>query len=94
VPSRAHFVLDRATHYRCGKALDGKSRTKSNSLRVRLDVAEQIILKPIVDELLAPDVVSEMVTEIRAYPAGGQAPREIASRVPNVRVSLSHCPHE
>lgn len=63
----AHFVLDSATHYRCGKALDGNGCTKSNSLRVRRDVAEQVILKPIVDELLAPDVVNEMVVEMRAY---------------------------
>jgi hypothetical protein len=34
---------------------------------VRRDVAEQVILKPIIDELLAPDVIAEMVTEMRAY---------------------------
>jgi hypothetical protein len=30
-------------------------------------VAEQVILKPIVEELLAPDVIAEMVTEMRTY---------------------------
>jgi DNA invertase Pin-like site-specific DNA recombinase len=63
----AHFVLDSATHYRCGKDHDGRACTKSQSLRVRRDIAEQIILKPIVDELLAPSVVDEMVKEMRTY---------------------------
>ena len=63
----AHFVLDSATHYSCNRYIDGKRCKKSAALRVRRDVAEQIILRPIVNELLAPDVVAEMVTEMRAY---------------------------
>jgi hypothetical protein len=63
----SHFVLDSATHYRCGKALDGAGCKNSHSLRVRRDVAEQVILKPIVDQLLAPAVIDDMVKEMRAY---------------------------
>jgi hypothetical protein len=50
-----------------GAVGDGKSCTKSHLLRVRRDVAEQIILRPVVDELLAPDVISEVVVEMRRY---------------------------
>ena len=62
-----NFVLDSKTHYRCSKALDGASCTMSHSLRVRRDLAEQVILKPIIDELLSPDVVKKMETEWHAY---------------------------
>jgi site-specific DNA recombinase len=61
----AHFVMDNATHYSCAAFRDG--RACKNALRVRRDLAEQVILKPIVDELLAPKLVDEMVTEMRRY---------------------------
>jgi site-specific DNA recombinase len=61
----AHFVMDSATHYRCGSVVDGKAC--KNRIRVRRDVAEQVILEPIVDELLSDEMVQEMVTEFRAY---------------------------
>jgi site-specific DNA recombinase len=61
----AHFVMDSATHYRCGAAIDGKAC--KNRIRVRRDVAEQVILRPIVDELLSDQMAQEMVAEMRAY---------------------------
>ena len=63
----ANYVLDSKTHYRCGAVVDGKACTKSHALRVRRDLAEQIILKPIIDELLAPDMIDEMVTMMRKH---------------------------
>jgi len=61
----AHFVMDSATHYRCGSVVDGKAC--NNDIRVRRDLAEQIILRPVIEELLSPDMVEEMVKEMRAY---------------------------
>lgn len=61
----SHFVMDSKTHYRCGKALDGKGC--KNTLRVRRDVAEQVILRPVINELLSPEFVDEIVQEMRAY---------------------------
>jgi DNA invertase Pin-like site-specific DNA recombinase len=62
-----NFVLDSKTHYRCSRALDGKSCTESHSLRVRRDVAEAVILKPIIDELLSPAVINKLEAEMHAY---------------------------
>lgn len=61
----AHFIVDSATHYRCGSVIDGKAC--NNTIRVRRDVAEGVILRPILDQLLAPEMVEEMVKEMRAY---------------------------
>lgn len=60
----SHFVMDSKTHYRCGKALDGKGC--KNTIRVRRDVAEQVILRPVIKELLSPAFVDEIVKEMRA----------------------------
>jgi hypothetical protein len=65
----AHFVLHSATHDCCGRDHDGKACKQSNSLQVRRDVCERVILRPIVDQLLAPAVVDEMVREMRTYNA-------------------------
>jgi hypothetical protein len=54
-----------ATHYSCAAARDG--RACKIKLRVRRDVAERVILTPIVDQLLAPELITEMATEIRRY---------------------------
>lgn len=61
----AHFVLDSATHYRCGSVVDGKAC--DNDIRVRRDVAEEVILRPVVNVLLGMDVIAEMVKEMRGY---------------------------
>lgn len=73
----AHFVMDSATHYRCGKALDGKGCEASNALRVRRDVAERVILGPIVEELLSPAMVEEMAAEMRRYYASEVAKAQL-----------------
>lgn len=61
----AHFVLDSATHYRCGSVVDGKAC--DNDIRVRRDLAEEVILRPVVNVLLGPDLIAEMVKEMRGY---------------------------
>jgi site-specific DNA recombinase len=55
----------RATHYRCGSVVDGKAC--DNDIRVRRDVAEEVILRPVVNVLLGPETIAEMVKEMRAY---------------------------
>lgn len=52
--------------YGCSTYRGGGEHACSNSLSVRQDVAEQLILAPIVDDLLAPDAVEEMVAFMRA----------------------------
>jgi hypothetical protein len=42
-------------------------RACNNTIRARRDVAEQTILRPALDQLLAPAMVEEMVAEMRAY---------------------------
>lgn len=69
--------MDSATHYRCGKALDGKGCEASNALRVRRDVAERVILGPIVEELLSPAMVEEMAAEMRRYYASEVAKAQL-----------------
>jgi hypothetical protein len=43
------------------------ARASNNTIRARRDVAEQTILRPALDQLLAPAMVEEMVAEMRAY---------------------------
>jgi site-specific DNA recombinase len=61
----AHYVIDSKTHYGCAAYKDG--RACKNKLRVARTVAERVILKPLVEVLLAPKMVAEMVTEMRKY---------------------------
>jgi site-specific DNA recombinase len=70
----AHFVMDSATHYRCGSVVDGKAC--DNELRVRTDVAERVILGPVTERLLAPAMVDDMVNEMRTYFAAKLAERQ------------------
>jgi hypothetical protein len=58
-------VLDSATHYCCAKYKDGEACKNSN--RVRRDVAGRVILGPITERLLAPDVVGATVKEMHRY---------------------------
>ncbi len=83
----SHFVMDSSTHYRCGKALDGKGCT--NLLRVRRVVAEQAIVKPVNEAALAPDVVAEVVKEMRHYYAERSAlEKESAAKRPGEVLEL------
>ena len=43
-----------------------RERTQ-NTIRIPRGVAEQVILRPMLDQLLSPAVVEEMVAEMRAY---------------------------
>lgn len=61
----AHFVMDSATHYRCGSVVDGKAC--NNDIRVRRDLAERVILQPILEELLSPVMIEAMIREMRSY---------------------------
>jgi site-specific DNA recombinase len=67
----AHFVLDSATHYACAAARDG--RACKVKLRVRRDTAERVILQPLVDELLTPEMADVLIKEYRRYHAEMQA---------------------
>ena len=52
--------------YGCGTFRGGGVHACSNSLSVRQDLAEELILAPIVDDLLSPQAVEEMVAFMRA----------------------------
>jgi site-specific DNA recombinase len=79
----AHFVLDSATHYTCARHHDGTACTESKKLRVRRDLCERIILRPIVDDLLASALIDEMVKEMRLYYAQKMADaKENQAKVP------------
>jgi hypothetical protein len=67
----AHFVMHSATHYRCGGFIDDKAC--KNSIRVRRDVVEAVLLKPIVEQFLAPARLQKRVTEMRTYYADHMA---------------------
>jgi chromosome segregation ATPase len=43
------------------------SKACDNDIRVRRDVAEEVILRPVVNVLLGKDVIAEMVKEMRGY---------------------------
>jgi hypothetical protein len=73
--------MDSATHYRCGSVVDGKAC--KNRIRVRRDVAEDVILRPIVEQFLAPERVQKMVTEMCTYYAERmEAARAKQTKVP------------
>lgn len=63
----SHFVLDSSTHYRCSASLDGEACSKGNGIRVKRSVAESVILKPVVDELLSPAGVADTVEYMKKY---------------------------
>ncbi|MCH8099757.1 MAG: recombinase family protein [Proteobacteria bacterium] len=62
----AHYVLGGAASYVCSGYLGGDC---SNSIRVRRDRVEQVILDPIREELLAPDRVERMAREMQRLSA-------------------------
>ncbi len=98
----AHYVIDSATHYSCAAFRDG--RGCKNDIRVRRDLAEQVIIGPIKDELLAPEMVDDMAKEMERYYAGvmsqqkataEQRPAEVAAldaRIEKLRAMLKADP--
>lgn len=61
----AHYVMGDAYKYACSSYVNGAAC--SNGIRVRRDHAEQVLLAPIRDELLAPDRVKRMVGEMEKF---------------------------
>jgi site-specific DNA recombinase len=61
----AHYTITNATSYGCSSYHDGHAC--SNSILVRRDRIEQILLGPIRDELLTPERVASMAKEMQDY---------------------------
>ncbi|HWM69949.1 MAG TPA: recombinase family protein [Steroidobacteraceae bacterium] len=61
---KAHYVIADARSYACSGHWSG--RACSNAIRVRRDAIERIILGGVRQELLAPERVRQMATEIQA----------------------------
>jgi hypothetical protein len=61
----AHYTITNATSYGCSSYHDGHAC--SNSILVRRDRAEHILLGPIRDDLLKPDRVARMAREMQEY---------------------------
>jgi site-specific DNA recombinase len=60
----AHFTLNCATHYRCASV---DTNACSNTERLRRDVAEDLLLRPILNDLLDPRMVALMAKEMQSY---------------------------
>jgi site-specific DNA recombinase len=61
----AHYTITNATSYGCSSYHDGHAC--SNSILVRRDRAENILLGPIRDDLLKPERVARMAKEMQDY---------------------------
>ena len=61
----AHYIITNATSYACSGYHDG--RACSNSILVRRDRVENILLGPIRDDLLEPDRVARLAKEMQVY---------------------------
>ena len=96
----AHYIITNATSYACSGYHDG--RACSNSIFVRRDRVENILLGPIRDDLLKPDRVARMAKEMQGYFFGRvQASRaratealreleELEARIARLRDRLKH----
>lgn len=58
------FTLDSTTHYKCGSA---QMNACTNMLRVRRGLAEDLLLRPILNDLLNPKMVAAMAREMERY---------------------------
>lgn len=61
----AHYILDSAVAYRCSSYLNGNACT--NKVRVRRDRVEDVLVRPIHADLLAPRRVALMAKEMQEY---------------------------
>jgi hypothetical protein len=61
----SHYTITNQRSYECSSHHDG--RACSNSVRVRRDRIETILLDPIRKELLTPERVEQMAKEMQAY---------------------------
>ena len=90
-----NYVMDSATHYRCGGWSDGKACT--NSSRVRRDRAQDILLEPIRRSLLDPARVareakwleSEFAKRLSRSDDQPQALRELDARLARLRAGVA-----
>ena len=79
----AHYTITNATSYACSGYHDG--RACSNSILVRRDRLENILLGPIRDDLLKPDRVARMAKEMQGY---------FSERVQAFRARATEAPRE
>jgi hypothetical protein len=96
----AHYTITNATSYGCSGYHDG--RACGNSILVRRDRVENILLGPIRDDLLKPDRVARMAKEMQGYfsdrvqaiqARATEAPRELEeleARIGRLRDRLKH----
>jgi uncharacterized protein YeeX (DUF496 family) len=94
----AHYTITDAVSYGCSSYHDGHAC--SNSIRVRRDRVERVLLGPIRDDLLAPERVARMVKEMEDHyrervqasqARTAEAPRELqelAARIERLRERL------
>jgi site-specific DNA recombinase len=62
---RAHYIGVNGTEYGCSSHRDGGAC--SNSIRIRRELVESVLLDPIRKELLSPARVQRLVIEMQAY---------------------------
>ena len=79
----AHYTITNATSYGCSGYHDG--RACGNSILVRRDRVENILLGPIRDDLLKPDRVARMAKEMRDY---------FSDRVQAIQARVTEAPRE
>jgi hypothetical protein len=79
----AHYTITNAISYGCSSYHDGHAC--SNSIRIRRDRAEHILLGPIRDDLLKPDRVARMVKEMQNY---------FSDRMRSMQAQAIELPHE
>ena len=79
----AHYTIINATSYGCSGNHDG--RACENSILVRRDRVEKILLGPIRDDLLKPDRVARMAKEMQDY---------FTERMRTVETRAVELPHE
>ena len=96
----AHYIMSNARNYTCSSYVNGGAGACSNSVHVRRGHAEDVLLAPIRDELLAPERVERMAVEMEGYyrellqqrvARAAEAPRELRdleARISRLRACL------
>ncbi len=85
----SNYVLGSNTHYRCSASLDAEACSEGNGIRLLRSVAELVILKAVVDELLLPAGVADMVEYMKNYHwAKMEAKQRAVRRVPAEVIEL------
>jgi hypothetical protein len=63
----AHYIMSNARNYTCSSYVNGGTGACSNSVHVRRDHAEDVLLAPIREGFLAPERVERMAAEMEVY---------------------------